>query len=301
MKPVLAVVVSLVVAAATPEAAAQPPNGDRCAARSGRGDAGRAKALYTEAAGSANVERRLELFTRSLDEHPTWEASYHLAATLEKAGRDREARGCFVWAFGLTDRPAEKAQAAARVGMTYQLPGCAAERITWLKESLKLQRFPTVERALKDAVEQQAGGVKSAAAIQAALAPCDPSDGTAARSFGVEPSVDVRIHFAYDRADLTPDGARQAQELGRALASDAFAGNAFLLIGHTDARGDDAYNDALSRSRAEAVRAFLARDYPQLAGRIRVDGRGKRELLVLGTTEQDHALNRRVEVVLMDR
>jgi outer membrane protein OmpA-like peptidoglycan-associated protein len=287
-------------ASALPAAAASQSPIEGCRAKPGRGDAERARSLYTEAIETMDPGRRIGLFTQSLAEQPTWEASYHLGAALEKTGRDREARSCFMWAFGLTDLPQQKAQAAARVAMTYALENCAAERVKWLKESLKVHRFPTVEKALRDALAPQRDRILSAAVIATSLAACDPADADA-RSFGVEASIDIRIHFAYDRAELTEAGRQQARELGRALAADAFRDSEFELIGHTDARGDDAYNLTLSKSRAEAVRQFLAAEFPNLKSRIQTNGRGKRELLMAGTTEQDHALNRRVEVVVQER
>jgi OmpA-OmpF porin, OOP family len=68
-----------------------------------------------------------------------------------------------------------------------------------------------------------------------------------------------------------------------------------VVIGHTDRVGSYPYNDRLSLQRAERVRGELVRLGIPMA-RIRVAGRGERELLV--PTEDDIAepRNRRVEI-----
>jgi len=67
------------------------------------------------------------------------------------------------------------------------------------------------------------------------------------------------------------------------------------VIGHTDKVGTDAYNDALSRQRAEVVRkALLARGIAQ--DNVVAIGRGKREPIVPTADGVAEARNRRVEI-----
>jgi outer membrane protein OmpA-like peptidoglycan-associated protein len=148
---------------------------------------------------------------------------------------------------------------------------------------------------LKDTMSRTATVTRTAADIRNSLGKCDPTDAPT-RAFGVEATIDLHINFAYDRADLTPQGLEQARELGRALSGSEYAGKHVTVIGHTDVRGDDAYNDALSMRRAGTVKDLLVNEFRLDAGVIRAEGRGKRELIMSGTTEQDHALNRRVQV-----
>ena len=68
-----------------------------------------------------------------------------------------------------------------------------------------------------------------------------------------------------------------------------------LVIGHTDTVGSDAFNDTLSRQRAEVVRSAL------LARGIAIDkvvtiGRGKREPIVATADGVAEPRNRRVEI-----
>jgi outer membrane protein OmpA-like peptidoglycan-associated protein len=70
-----------------------------------------------------------------------------------------------------------------------------------------------------------------------------------------------------------------------------------LVIGHTDKVGNDAFNDALSRQRAEVVRkALVARGVA--AQSIVVVGRGKREPIVPTADGVAEARNRRVEILV---
>lgn len=113
-----------------------------------------------------------------------------------------------------------------------------------------------------------------------------------------EPSLDLRINFEFNSAVLTPDGEQQARELGKALQEilgrDRQA--KFVLLGHTDMIGGEGYNLDLSKSRAQSVKAYLARNFPDLAGVLRAEGRGKRDPLFTTGDEESQKLNRRVEV-----
>jgi len=70
-----------------------------------------------------------------------------------------------------------------------------------------------------------------------------------------------------------------------------------IVIGHTDSVGSDAANDALSRQRAEVVRAaFAARGLA--ADKVVTIGRGKRELAVPTGEGVAEPRNRRVEILV---
>jgi outer membrane protein OmpA-like peptidoglycan-associated protein len=70
-----------------------------------------------------------------------------------------------------------------------------------------------------------------------------------------------------------------------------------VVVGHTDAVGSNATNDALALRRAETVRTILIAQ-GIAASSIAVVGRGKRELLVPTADGVAEARNRRVEIVV---
>ena len=70
-----------------------------------------------------------------------------------------------------------------------------------------------------------------------------------------------------------------------------------IVIGHTDSVGSDAANDALSRQRAEVVRAAFA-TRGLTADKVVTIGRGKRELAVPTGDGIAEPRNRRVEILV---
>ncbi|MEX0734500.1 MAG: OmpA family protein [Steroidobacteraceae bacterium] len=107
----------------------------------------------------------------------------------------------------------------------------------------------------------------------------------------IDLSADVL--FDFDKSDLKP--AAQTQ-LGNLLTVVNSRPNASVAIeGHTDVRGDAAYNQALSQRRAESVRAWLVAQ-GVAASRLSAKGAGKARPLKTGNTEVDHQANRRVEI-----
>jgi outer membrane protein OmpA-like peptidoglycan-associated protein len=121
-----------------------------------------------------------------------------------------------------------------------------------------------------------------------------------ARQIDVE-RTPVPLQFVYDSDKLTEAGLEQARNLLGLLKAEGMP--PILLVGHTDPKGSDDYNDKLSVRRAVAVRNFLAAGgYP--ADRIGTEGRGKRDIDKLRivdqgdfTVEQVHRMLRRVELV----
>lgn len=296
----MTMLVMLALAATLADAPAPQPVKSYCAPTVGGGNQDLAGRLFQQARAAGNVEQRIRLFAESLREFATYQTAYQLGETLMKGRSDYGgARACFLRALELTTTPDAQARAAAQIAETYDAASCASDRINWYKRSLRYYRYPIVEDALrKAAAHQNSDTLVRSGTIRDSLKSCDPASAGASRSFGVEASIDLRIHFAYDRADLTPRGIEQARELGTALSSSSFADREFVLIGHTDSRGEPAYNDDLSLRRADTVRAYLTREFNLPSVRIRVEGRGERELLFSGNTESEHALNRRVEVVV---
>jgi outer membrane protein OmpA-like peptidoglycan-associated protein len=109
------------------------------------------------------------------------------------------------------------------------------------------------------------------------------------------PNVDVQILFAFDSADILPEAKPSLDELGKALTDPKLTGGAFLIAGHTDAKGSDDYNLALSQRRAASVKAFLVETYKVDEGRLSVIGFGEEQLKNKEDPLADE--NRRVQIV----
>lgn len=106
------------------------------------------------------------------------------------------------------------------------------------------------------------------------------------------------IYFEFDKDELMP---RSFVELGKLLK--IMRDNPKLVIeivGHTDALGDDAYNNDLSKRRAESVVKFLT-DNKVAKTRLRASGAGERQPIATNDTEEGRAKNRRVEFVVVKK
>lgn len=126
-------------------------------------------------------------------------------------------------------------------------------------------------------------------------------DGAFDKSRGVKviegkevPFINLRVAFEYDSDRLSNDAMLTLQRLGEALGNDAFKDSKFRIVGHTDARGSEDYNQDLSKRRAASVTDYLASRFRIPAERIEVAARGEGELLA-GIDPEDER-NRRVEV-----
>lgn len=69
------------------------------------------------------------------------------------------------------------------------------------------------------------------------------------------------------------------------------------IVGHTDADGSDAANLDLSKRRAAAVKAELAKSFGVSADQLETDGLGEKQPVAPNTTPVNKAQNRRVEFI----
>jgi outer membrane protein OmpA-like peptidoglycan-associated protein len=113
------------------------------------------------------------------------------------------------------------------------------------------------------------------------------------------PTIDLHVFFDFDSAGISENAAIDLAKLGEALTSDRLKGQKFLLAGHTDAKGPDAYNQSLSEQRANAVRAFLVENYGLGAQQLIAAGYGEENLATPDTPEA--AENRRVQIVRLSQ
>ena len=108
------------------------------------------------------------------------------------------------------------------------------------------------------------------------------------------PKIDLRVNFAFDSSELTNDSLLTLRALGGALQDPRLKDFNFLIVGHTDAKGSDAYNVVLSENRAKAVRDHLAFFYEVRPERLASTGHGENQLAL--PDDPNNELNRRVEI-----
>src|SRR5699024_3695273 len=132
--------------------------------------------------------------------------------------------------------------------------------------------------------------------------PVDPADASCPP--GAEPeriSLDADALFAFDRAELRPEGQRKLDEFASTLQQvDSY--QSIEVAGHTDRLGADSYNMNLSQRRANSVKDYLvalgvpgdnihAQGYGKTQPVVQCDGSGNKLISCLQP-------NRRVEIEL---
>ena len=129
--------------------------------------------------------------------------------------------------------------------------------------------------------------------VHTPLPPPDPCS-----MVGVMPS----ILFDLNKYSVRPEFRGQLQSIANTMKANPSAH--FCVVGHTDARSGNAYNNVLSWKRANEVVNILVRDYGVSRGQVSVQYRGEDSPVVGGLSDSsvqknldaDHALNRRVEI-----
>ena len=109
------------------------------------------------------------------------------------------------------------------------------------------------------------------------------------KALGVCPRLNVRIPFAYDRADVDGRNRSKVEELAEVLHRVHDDVQRYRLVGHTDSRGRADYNQGLSQRRAQSVRAFILERQQGLQGRLEAGGEGENRLLATDDAESSHA------------
>ncbi len=112
---------------------------------------------------------------------------------------------------------------------------------------------------------------------------------------GIQVTFDSGLLFDFDSDRVRSDAAVNLNELAASLIRNPDSD--VLIVGHTDSRGEDAYNMNLSQRRANSASAYLqSRGVP--ASRIRTSGRGETEPVASNDSEAGMQANRRVEVAI---
>lgn len=112
-----------------------------------------------------------------------------------------------------------------------------------------------------------------------------------------KPNVNLEITFDYNSANISQKALPAVAELGKALTSPQLKGTTFVLAGHTDAQGSDAYNQDLSERRADAVKKYLMEKHGIAAADLVTVGYGETRLK--NPNDPNAEANRRVQVVNM--
>lgn len=115
-------------------------------------------------------------------------------------------------------------------------------------------------------------------------------------------SLSADVLFDFDSAALRPEATAQLRKVAEVIAT--YPRSPVRIEGHTDGKGADSYNLALSEKRAASVQAWLAKDGRVAAARITTKGLGEAKPVAPntkpdGSDDPDgRQKNRRVEISL---
>jgi outer membrane protein OmpA-like peptidoglycan-associated protein len=109
------------------------------------------------------------------------------------------------------------------------------------------------------------------------------------------------VLFALDRAVLTAGAKLRLRQVAAKVRAES-AGGVVRIEGHTDDQGADAYNNALSLKRAQAVQQALQRTLAGANVTLQAKGFGETRpklpnVIDGGPVEENRAKNRRVEII----
>jgi len=113
-----------------------------------------------------------------------------------------------------------------------------------------------------------------------------------------KPNIDLEINFDYNSAEISKASMPAAQELGKALSNPSLKGSTFVVAGHTDGIGSDAFNQDLSERRADTIKNYLVQKFGINGSDLVTVGYGKTKLKDIQNPSDP--INRRVQVVNME-
>jgi outer membrane protein OmpA-like peptidoglycan-associated protein len=106
------------------------------------------------------------------------------------------------------------------------------------------------------------------------------------------------VPFEYDSAELEGDAMMALDQVTSTV--EAHPNYIVDLLGHACSIGPTAYNEELSRRRANAVLHYLVEHGPGPVGRYAIVGLGE-SMPVLAEGDEDHSASRRVEVRVLEK
>jgi OOP family OmpA-OmpF porin len=102
----------------------------------------------------------------------------------------------------------------------------------------------------------------------------------------------LQIYFDFDKSKLSNLNVREIQKF---IFKNTNITKEYIIVGHTDTKGTDKYNQLLSLKRAEAVKSILVKIGIE-SQNIKVFGKGESDLKIKTKDEIAHPANRRAEI-----
>lgn len=111
--------------------------------------------------------------------------------------------------------------------------------------------------------------------------------------------IDLEVLFETDKAIVRPEYYSKIIEVAEFMKK--YPNTVVVIEGHTDNRGKDAYNQALSQRRVNAVKEVLITQFGMAVERLNAVGYGESQPRASNDTVEGRQLNRRVVAVVEER
>ena len=157
---------------------------------------------------------------------------------------------------------------------------------------LGARRFVAIEATIVNVVGLTAGVTASVQQVRQAMQDL----GAKETDLEVHVELPADVLFDFDKADVRADAATALAKVATIIR--AYPNGTAALEGHTDSKGDDAYNQRLSERRAESVRRWLAEKERVDGAKLTARGFGESRPVASNDTDAGRQKNRRVEVVI---
>ena len=162
----------------------------------------------------------------------------------------------------------------------------------------RLDQRATGSNGTRDDVQYLTGGLSLTYNAVPAPPPPAPAPKPVAQAPAPAPPVKKKIvlrgvSFDFDKSNIRADARPVLDEAIATLKQEGSI--AIVAEGHTDSKGTDEYNQALSLRRAKSVRDYLVAGGIS-ASRITVEGYGESKPVASNNTDDGRAQNRRVEL-----
>ena len=132
-----------------------------------------------------------------------------------------------------------------------------------------------------------------------------PGETAAPRMRGIRPinaaapetpkAVSMELTFEFNSDRLSREAKQVLDNLGGALQDSKLKDDKFRIEGHTDSKGNSAYNLRLSQRRAQSVKSYLAGHFGVESTRLETVGKGEEE--PIDPKDPENPANRRVQIV----
>ncbi|MEZ5931317.1 MAG: OmpA family protein [Alphaproteobacteria bacterium] len=115
---------------------------------------------------------------------------------------------------------------------------------------------------------------------------------------GLSMTVPGELLFAVNSEEIEPAAYDALASVAKLV--DLYDGRDVLIVGHTDAVGDAAYNQRLSERRAALVKQYFVDNFKISPDRLQIEGKGEQDPINSNATADGRNANRRVEVVILN-